>query len=66
MDMSMFRTSICPLVVTKGAGQQVITTRFQSRDDPSVTRQGTHPPLASPCSRLRVTFIVDSSQGKLG
>lgn len=38
MDMSMFRKSICPLVVTKGSGQQVITTRFEKRDDPSVTR----------------------------
>lgn len=38
MDMSMFRKSICPLVVTKGSGQQVVTTRFEKRDDPSVTR----------------------------
>jgi DNA excision repair protein ERCC-2 len=38
MEMSMFRKSICPLVVTKGSGQQVITTRFEKRDDPSVTR----------------------------
>ena len=38
MDMGMFRTSICPLVVTKGSGSQIITTRFEKRDDPSIFR----------------------------
>jgi len=38
MDMSMFRTSICPLVVTKGSGSQIITTRFEKREDTSIIR----------------------------
>jgi DNA excision repair protein ERCC-2 len=38
MEMSMFRKSICPLVVTKGSDQAVITSRFEKRDDPAVTR----------------------------
>jgi hypothetical protein len=38
MDMSMFRESICPLVVSKGNSQEPLTTRFEKREDPSVTR----------------------------
>mmetsp|Transcript_1344 Transcript_1344/g.4008 ORF Transcript_1344/g.4008 Transcript_1344/m.4008 type:complete len:762 (-) Transcript_1344:362-2647(-) len=36
--MSIFRPCILPLVVTRGADQQEVSTRFQSREDPSVVR----------------------------
>ena len=38
LQMSIFRPCILPLVVTKGADQQPVSTRFESRDDASVVR----------------------------
>lgn len=38
LQMSIFRPCILPLVVTKGADQLAMSTRFESRDDPSVLR----------------------------
>ena len=36
LEMSMTRPCICPVVVTKGADQAPISTRFAERDDPTV------------------------------
>eukprot|EP00633_Aureoumbra_lagunensis_P004857 CAMPEP_0197320100 /NCGR_PEP_ID=MMETSP0891-20130614/57627_1 /TAXON_ID=44058 ORGANISM="Aureoumbra lagunensis, Strain CCMP1510" /NCGR_SAMPLE_ID=MMETSP0891 /ASSEMBLY_ACC=CAM_ASM_000534 /LENGTH=708 /DNA_ID=CAMNT_0042811325 /DNA_START=520 /DNA_END=2646 /DNA_ORIENTATION=+ len=36
--MSIFRTCILPLVVSKGADQQAISTRFEARDNISIIR----------------------------
>ena len=38
LQMSIFRPCILPLVVTKGPDQQPVSTRFESRNDPSVVR----------------------------
>jgi len=38
LQMSIFRPCILPLVVTKGADQLAMSTRFESRDDASVVR----------------------------
>ena len=38
LDMSYFRECICPIVVTKGSGNQsVLSTRYELRDNPAVT-----------------------------
>ena len=36
--MSTFRPCIRPLIVSRGSDQTQISTRFQDRDDPNVTR----------------------------
>mgnify|MGYP005990797409 CR=1 FL=1 len=36
-EMSITRPCISPMVVTKGADQTILSSRFESRDDPSVT-----------------------------
>ena len=38
VDMTVFRTSICPVVVTAGNDQAQMSTRYEVRDDPSVVR----------------------------
>ncbi|KAH8071320.1 ATP-dependent DNA helicase [Aureococcus anophagefferens] len=38
LQMSIFRPCILPLVVTKGADQQPVSTRLESRDDAAVVR----------------------------
>ena len=38
LEMSVFRQSICPLVVTSGSDQAQMSTRFEVRDDASVVR----------------------------
>lgn len=38
LQMSIFRPCILPLIVTKGADQLAMSTRFESRDDASVVR----------------------------
>jgi len=38
LDMSVFRTPICPLVITQGSDQAQISTRFEVRDEPGVVR----------------------------
>ncbi|KAJ1463035.1 hypothetical protein M885DRAFT_504552 [Pelagophyceae sp. CCMP2097] len=38
LQMSIFRPCILPIVITKGPDQLAISTRFESRDDPSVVR----------------------------
>jgi len=37
-EMSITRPCISPMVVTKGADQTILSSRFESRDDPSVTQ----------------------------
>lgn len=37
-EMSITRPCIAPMMVTKGADQTPLSTRFESRDDPNVTR----------------------------
>lgn len=36
LAMSIIRRSICPIIVTKGSDQNVITSQFNARDNPSV------------------------------
>lgn len=36
LSMSIVRKSICPVIVTKGSDQSVITSQFSARNDPSV------------------------------
>ena len=38
LPMTLTRDCLCPIVVTRGADQLPISTRFESRGDPSVVR----------------------------
>jgi DNA excision repair protein ERCC-2 len=38
LEMTLTRECICPLVVTRGADQMAISTKFEMRSDPSVVR----------------------------
>lgn len=37
-DMSLPRTSLCPLVVSRASDQTILSSRFETRDDLSVIR----------------------------
>lgn len=38
LGMSLNRACVCPLIVTRGSDQEVISTKFEGRRDPSVLR----------------------------
>jgi len=36
LDMTLTRECLCPMVITRGADQQMVSTKFDMRDDPGV------------------------------